>query len=90
MEHGARLEEQDVDGQEYRPQLPPNSTPFPSLLPSVTPSHPPSLSPSLLAQGTMKSQSAGQVSVMATKACQLRHGTDPDEKPVVVVEFDTG
>lgn len=42
------------------------------------------------AQGTMKSQAAGQVSVMATKACQLRHGTDPDEKPVVVVEFDTG
>ena len=42
------------------------------------------------AQGTLKAHSAGLVSAVADKAYQLKHGTDPDEKPVVVIEFDTG
>ncbi|CAI8037424.1 Ragulator complex protein LAMTOR5 homolog [Geodia barretti] len=44
----------------------------------------------LSAQGTLTPHSAGLVSVVTEKACQLRHGTEPDEKPVVVMEFDTG
>ena len=55
----------------------------------LTPSHPHTLPPSP-AQGTLKSHAAGLVSAVAEKACQLRHGTEPDEKPVVVMEFDTG
>ncbi len=42
------------------------------------------------AQGTLKPETAGLISGLAEKAAELKHGTGADDKPVVVVEFDTG
>ena len=45
---------------------------------------------SILAQGTLKSSAAGIVAGLASQANSLKMGTGDDDKPTVVVEFDTG
>ena len=72
------------------PFIPPSLCSSLCLYPSIPPSFVSFRFPLPPAQGTLKPHSAGLVSAVAEKACQLRHGTDPGEKPVVVVEFDTG
>ncbi len=69
----------------------PLSLPLPSLSPPP-PSPPPSpfIFSILLAQGTLKSDSAGLVAGLAEKASELKLGMGADDLPVVVLEFDTG
>lgn len=43
-----------------------------------------------LARGTLKQESAGLVSGLVSQANFLKLGTDEDEKPTIVLEFDTG
>lgn len=43
-----------------------------------------------VARGTMKAGSGGMVSAIAAQANQLKMGTGADDRPTVVVEFETG
>lgn len=45
---------------------------------------------SLAARGTLKPESSGLVSGLATQAASLNLGNGEDDKPTIVVEFDTG
>lgn len=45
---------------------------------------------SSLARGTLKPDTAGLVAGIASQANSLKLGTSEDDKPTVVVEFDTG
>jgi hepatitis B virus X-interacting protein len=45
---------------------------------------------SLAARGTLKPQSAGVIAGLVSQANNLKMGTSDDDRPTIVVEFDTG